>query len=442
MGIINPMNQILQEYLATSLSKKYGFSLEKTEISWIWSSTAGMLFIGAALGALGSSAIISRKGPVKALLYSAIWLLISAPLCGISSFIEIPEFFILGRFCSGIGIGIGMTAHGIFLIEISSVKFRGIISSFGGFSINIGFIFANFLGLPVILGTQTQWPIAFLIEGIPNILLILGIISFFHETPIHLLRFGKDQAAKESLKVYSKESDVDQEIEKLKRVLKFQQKTDKWSEILVDGASRSALLFSCALNCVVAFSGITAVSFFGTFLLESIGFSSSQAALANLLSGFAGTLGAIFGSFGLDRVGRRFLVIGSLLLLAFINTSMMILVALFNQTQNKQIAYGFLLLFVMFLFTFSAGVGPTAWFLGAELSPASSRAKIQSASVFCQYIFCFISPLIYYPLSVYSPTLSFLLFIVPLTVSAVYFYRYLPETKGKTFEEIFRNFSK
>ncbi len=90
-----------------------------------------------------------------------------------------------------------------------------------------------------------------------------------------------------------------------------------------------------------------------------------------------------------------------------------------------------------------------AWFVGAELSTASTRARIQGLSVSAQYVFCFISPLIYYPFEV-SPSskiihgkaqglvgpLSFLLFIAPLTLIAFYMYLRLPETKQKTSEEI------
>ncbi|VDM69863.1 unnamed protein product [Strongylus vulgaris] len=182
--------------------------------------------------------------------------------------------------------------------------------------------------------------------------------------------------------------------------------------------------------------GILAVSFFGTFLLQSIGFTEYTASLANCLSGLSGTLGAVVGTFALDRLGRRLLVLGSLLLLAAVNTSMMLLVYYFNYTKETWIGWGFLALFIVFLFLFSAGIGPTAWFLGAELSPAGCRAKMQSMSVSAQYISCFLSPIIYYPLNASVGASSFLVFILPLTLSAIYFHRNLPETKGRTTEEI------
>ncbi|KJH43175.1 hypothetical protein DICVIV_10799, partial [Dictyocaulus viviparus] len=183
-------------------------------------------------------------------------------------------------------------------------------------------------------------------------------------------------------------------------------------------------------------SGILAVSFFGTFLLQSIGFTEHSASLANCLSGFSGTLGAIIGLFTVDRIGRRVLVLGSLLLLAAVNTMMMILVYYFNATKHSWIGWWFLLLFIFFLFIFSAGIGPTAWFLGAELASPGCRARMQSMSVASQYVSCFLSPIVYYPLHSSIGPLSFLVFIIPLTLAAFYFQRHLPETKGRTTEEI------
>ncbi|CAJ0581867.1 unnamed protein product, partial [Mesorhabditis spiculigera] len=424
MAIINPMAGVLQEFLSIGFHSRYGIQLDSPQLSWVWSATAGLLFIGAAIGAGIAATVIDRRGPATTLLYAAIWLMIAGPLCGISSFLEFPEFFILGRFLSGIGIGVGTTAHGVFLAEISPTKFRGIIGSFGGFSTNIGYIIASALGLPFVLGEKAHWPVAFVLESLPSIVLIVGSISIFHESPVFLLKQNHEEAARQSLAAYHGKQEKD-ELERLRFELKEHAKSENWADFFRDRVSRRALLLSCLLNIVVAFSGITAVSFFGTFLLQSIGFS-----------GISGTVGAIVATIGIDKVGRRLLVIGSLISLAIVDTLMMLMVLWFNATHNNQLGYGFLALLVVFLFLFSASIGPTAWFIGAEMAPPSSRAKVQSLSVLCQYAFCFLSPLLYYPLSTVSSSLSFLLFIVPLTSAAIFFHKWLPETKGKTPGEI------
>uniref|UniRef100_A0A1I7RSH5 MFS domain-containing protein n=2 Tax=Bursaphelenchus xylophilus TaxID=6326 RepID=A0A1I7RSH5_BURXY len=109
----------------------------------------------------------------------------------------------------------------------------------------------------------------------------------------------------------------------------------------------------------------------------------------------------------------------------------------FQITENTSTGYAFLAIFMIFLFIFSLGVGPVAWFIATELSPAPFRAQIQSLSVSCQYITCFISSLIFLPLYHLVGPLSFLIFITPLTLCSVYLFVYLPETKNRTLDSIF-----
>lgn len=69
-------------------------------------------------------------------------------------------------------------------------------------------------------------------------------------------------------------------------------------------ATRRALYFSVTLNIAVSFSGVVAITMFGTFLFEAIGFTASKAALANCIATLAGTVGVIFGALTIDKVSR------------------------------------------------------------------------------------------------------------------------------------------
>ncbi|KAK6754236.1 hypothetical protein RB195_013311 [Necator americanus] len=433
ISIINPLAEVLQSFLLENFQRRYLVSLTQSDLSLVWSTVAGSLFVGAAFGAYIMSKILELRGPKYGILCSALVLVIATPLSGLSHLLESPELFVFSRLFSGIGVGMGTTAQGVFLAEISPVAYRGVISSFGGLSTNIGFIFASALGLPTILGTKTSWPYAFYLEAVPCIILIIMNIGWFRDSPVFLLRKGDDTNTYKALTAYCGFDAAPYEMERVANEVKSYSVR---GDVIWDRAARRALMLSLTLNVVVSFSGILAVSFFGTFLLQSIGFTEYTASLANCLSGLSGTVGAIVGTFAVDRLGRRLLVLGSLVLLAAVNTSMMLLVYWFNITKQTWIGWGFLALFIIFLFLFSAGIGPTAWFLGAELSPAPCRAKMQSMSVSAQYLSCFLSPIIYYPLNASIGAPSFLVFILPLTISAIYFHRYLPETKGRTTEEI------
>ncbi|KAK5976272.1 Solute carrier family 2 facilitated glucose transporter member 7 [Trichostrongylus colubriformis] len=433
ISIINPMAQILQSFLLENFEGSYSVELTESDLTLVWSTIAGSLFIGAAFGAYIMSKILELYGPKRGILYSALVLLISTPLAGFSYLASSPVLFVLSRLFSGIGVGMGTTAQGVFLAEISPVAYRGVIGSFGGFSTNIGFIFASSLGLPDVFGTKTSWPYAFYIEALPCLILIIVNVCWFCDSPVYLLRSGKESLTYQSLTAYCGRQAAPYEMDRVVSEVKAYCTN---ADVIWNRAARRALCLSLTLNIVVSFSGITAVSFFGTFLLQSIGFTEHGASLANCFSGLSGTLGAILSTITVDRLGRRVMVLGSLVFLAAVNTSMMLLAYYFNTTKESWVGWGFLLLFVAFLFVFSAGIGPTAWFLGAELAPAGCRARMQSMSVAAQYMSCFLSPIIYYPLNSSIGALSFLVFIIPLTLSAIFFQRYLPETKGRTTEEI------
>ncbi|VDM58555.1 unnamed protein product [Angiostrongylus costaricensis] len=167
VSIINPMSQLLQSFLLKNFERRYSVVLTESELKLLWSTIAGSLFLGAAFGAYIMSKIIEVHGPKHGILCSALVLMFSTPLAGFSHLMASPELFMISRLFSGIGVGMGTTAQGVLLAEISPVAFRGVISSFGGFATNIGFIFASALGLPDAFGKKTSWPYAFYIESVP-----------------------------------------------------------------------------------------------------------------------------------------------------------------------------------------------------------------------------------------------------------------------------------
>lgn len=113
-----------------------------------------------------------------------------------------------------------------------------------------------------------------------------------------------------------------------------------------------------------------------------------------------------------------------------------LLIFYFQASNDYRTGYAFLAIFMAFLFVFSLGTGPMAWFISTELSAVDARDRIQALSISCQYVTCFISSLIFLPLYHNTGPFSFLLFICPLSFCAIYLFIYLPETKNRPIEDI------
>ncbi|KAM3716246.1 Solute carrier family 2, facilitated glucose transporter member [Dirofilaria immitis] len=442
VSIINPMGNILQEFSAQSLESRYGIKFSEISIRLLWSFVAGILFIGAIIGATVITSISNRIGSRQSFIFIGILTIIALLFTPLSQYTNMVELFIVSRFIVGICIGMSTTVQGVFLTEISPVCFRGLMGTLTGLSTNIGALIGSMIGLPQIFGTNNLWPYGYYIEMIPCLMLICYAIFFLHESPSYFLKRMDENEGRKAIKFYDRKDNcqIDEEIERFK----MQQRNENqikyinWTKLCDSRANRRALMLSILLNCTVSFSGVIAMVFFGTALLGSAGFTPTGASLANCLAGLAGTIGILIQAITIDKIGRRFLLLGSLISLILINLGMMILVWIFRRYHYSWLAYCFLFLFALFLFLFSIGIGPVAWFIATELAKPYCRIQVQSLSISSQYLTCFLCPVIYLPLEKLIGPFSFLIFIIPLTITTFYIYYYMPETRNRNPDEIYQ----
>ncbi|KAL3986108.1 Sugar transporter family protein [Acanthocheilonema viteae] len=440
ISIINPMGKPLEQFLIQSLESRYGMKFSELSIRLFWSFAVGILFVGAIIGATVTPSIVNRIGSRRSFIIIGILMIIGLLFSPLSQYANIAELFILSRFVVGIFVGMCTTVQGVFLTEISPVCFRGLMGTLTGLSTNIGALLALMIGLPQIFGTNNLWPYGYYVEMIPCLMLVCYAIFFLHESPFYYLKRMDENAAKKVIQFYGPKNDcqINEQIEnfKIQQRNESEVKEINWMKLCHDRATGKALFLSVLLNCTVSFSGIMAMTFFGTALLSSAGFTTTDASLANCFAGLAGTIGILIQAITIDKIGRRFLLLGSLISLTMVNIGMMILVWVFQQYHYNWLGYCFLFLFALFLFLFSVGIGPVAWFIATELAKPHCRAQLQSLSISAQYITCFLCPIIYLPLEELIGPFSFLIFIIPLIITTVCFYYYMPETRKRNPEQI------
>lgn len=248
-------------------------------------------------------------------------------------------------------VGLGNAVHPVYILHIVPEKYKGAAGSISGLSGTVAFFVASFLGINSILGNDQLYMFIFIFEEILALAHTILNVSFLHECPLFLMRNGREEEAKQCIQYHFGSKDSNFKLEELRAQLKIQNRTSIW-DVFRDSTSVRALSLSVAVNLSVAFSGIVPVSFFGTFHFKQIGFSENHAAIANCLSVLAAIAGSIVALLLFDTLGRRLLIIGSLVSLSLINLSMMLLIGLFDSTRENLISWLFLGLFIMFLFVF------------------------------------------------------------------------------------------
>uniref|UniRef100_A0A914EEI2 Major facilitator superfamily (MFS) profile domain-containing protein n=1 Tax=Acrobeloides nanus TaxID=290746 RepID=A0A914EEI2_9BILA len=421
-SLINPLADVLQTFLEESFNSTHGVTFDSWALRIIWPSVAGQLFTGALMGSMLAPKLINFLGLKRSILLSSFVLSTSFFISFLSKWLVSSELFILGRFFSGTGIGMSTTMQTVYLTEISPINYRGTMGTLTGFANSVGFVFASAIGLPQVFGQYHLWQWTYVMEMIPTIVLILAMGFLLHESPVFLLKNAKEKEAIKCLEWYYPKPLA------AKRLAELVKETNSATE---DGPITMKQLLVAKLALYMGSEkGVNLMSITECYCYET------GAAAANCLASFSGIFGNVVGSFMIDKIGRRKLLIGGLLSLSILNSLLMILVFYFKLTHDVRSGYAFLLIFMLFLFVFSLGVGPMAWFIATELSDANYRPWIQSFSTSCQYLTCFLSPLIFFPCYQLIGALSFLLFIFPLTMCSLYLYLYLPETKNCAIEEI------
>jgi predicted MFS family arabinose efflux permease len=175
-----------------------------------------------------------------------------------------------------------------------------------GFSTSIGFVIASAIGLPQCFGRDDVWHWSFALEIIPTIILMISLHGFLPKSPIRSLKKGDEKEALNSLTFFQNKEAAMSQLSEFQREIRnerFEDRRDVGCIGLMKN-SKNALIICLLLNSTVSFSGIISVSFFGTLLLQNIGFSDNAASLANCIASFCGIAGNILGSFAIDKVSK------------------------------------------------------------------------------------------------------------------------------------------
>jgi len=385
-----------------------------------------IILIGALVGSYFAGIIADYFGRRKAILLTALIFIL-----GIWMSMSAETFWILlsGRGVTGLAVGIISVAAPLYLSEIAPSHFRGGVVAAHQLAITIGILFAY--SINYLLSASGNWRLMFGWGIVPAAIQFIGML-FLPETPAWLLEHGHINQAKKVLSKLRKDIEWKKHFPAMKAVSASSKKVS-W-HALFKPHFRTVFLVGIVLSAFQQITGINTVMYYAPKIFQIAGFPSVSSALfATFGIGIINVLATFFSVWFLDRIGRRkLLLIGSAGMVIALSFLVWALASHFLFV-NK-IALMSLMGYVAF---FGIGLGPVTWVVLSEIYPSHIRARAMGIATFLNWLCNYIITLIFLDLMrLLTPSGTFALFTGISLICFWFIYRFIPETKGKSLEQI------
>lgn len=388
--------------------------------------------LGCIPGAMLAGFISDRLGRRKVLFACAILYAISGLLSAVPR--TFPEF-LAARFLSGLGIGASSMICPVYIAELAPAAQRGRLGSLFQLGIVVGisltlFVNARIQGLgDEVWNTTSGWRWMLGAEVIPAALL-LGLLFFVPESPRWLVQNGNEPAARDILEAIGGADHAETEIRAIRAVMG--QEEGRFAE-LFHARFRRPLLIAALLMLFSQFSGINAIMYYSTKIFTTAGVGVRDSFTASAIIGLVNVVFTFVAIALVDRAGRRpLLLVG----LAAQVVALTTVGALFRGGAE---GIGLLIGIVGFIAAFAMALGPIPWILCSEIFPTRVRGRAMSLATFVIWSSCYVVAQTFPMLNDsprVGPALTFWIYAGCSVVGLLFVYAALPETKGRTLEEI------
>lgn len=353
------------------------------------------------------------------------------------------EVLIIGRFLAGIGIGFGVMIAPIYIAEISPSVTRGSLTSFPEIFINLGILLGYvsnfaFSGLP----EHISWRVMLGVGILPSFF-IGAALFIIPESPRWLVMKNRvEEARTVLLKTIDNESEVE---ERLAEILlaagtgsseKYEEKA-VWREMLSPSPSlRRMLITGFGIQCFQQITGIDATVYYSPEIFQGAGIQDKSKLLAATVAvGVSKTAFILVAIFLIDKLGRKPLLYVSTIGMTVCLFSIGVTLTFIGQGQ---VGIAMAILFVCSnVAFFSVGIGPVCWVLTSEIFPLRLRAQAAALGAVGNRVCSGLVAMSFLSVTrAISVGGTFFVFSVISAISVLFVYALVPETKGKSLEQI------
>ncbi len=383
---------------------------------------AGALVGAAVAGYLGD--LLGRK---KVLAYTAVFYGIFALGTGMANGLTV---FLSARFLIGVAVGASSMLTPLYIAELSPVAIRGALVTLNSLTITLGVVVAFYVDYYFAAASNWRW--MFISAVGPALILLIGL-GFLPETPRWLSTRNRfDEAWKVLVRIETPE-EAERNMQELRQVIKSDQL--KFRELFSKRFSKP-LIAGVGLAIFQQVTGINTIIYYAPTIFQMAGFkSASGAILATFgvgLVALATTLGALL---LVDRLGRRPMLLVSLVAMTIVLVHLAMLLGHPHPSKTAVVID-----IMAYVFAFDIGLGPVFWLLISEIYPTTARGQAMSLATVAIWASDFLVAETFLTLVGHIGLRgSFLLFAGLCVAAFVFTWFLIPETKGRTLEEIERS---
>lgn len=385
---------------------------------------------GAAAGALLGGRLADLFGRRRLLIVTAIIFGLGGLACAVATS---ATMLIVGRIVVGLGIGLSSGTVPVYISEVSPADARGWQVSLFQLAITVGILLAYVVDYAFAAIQGWRW--MFGLAVVPAAIFGLGMV-FLPESPRWLAEHGQLERARAMLARIRGTSDVDVEMREIvEGIERAQDQHGRLSDLFAP-ALRPALIVGIGLAVFQQVTGINTVIYYAPLIIQSSGISSASGAiLATAGIGVVNVLMTIVAMWLIDRMGRRPLLLTGIA--GMVITLGVLGLAFHMAGRTGALAWLAVVSMMVYVASFAISLGPIFWLLISEIYPLKIRSSAEGlAAAFNWGSNLLVSLTFLTLLQMMGPTRTFWLYGAFAIAAWVFSYYQVPETKGRTLEEI------
>ena len=418
------------------------FGLDDISLSWY----VGCALVGSIAGVLSAGVMGDFLGRKRSMIIAALLFTVSAVGCAVcGTFNELVIYRIVG----GVGIGIASIICPLYISELAVAKYRGSLVSCYQLAITIGFLGAYLVNYGLLGYSETAaagdslfdkvfvsevWRGMLGMETLPAAIFFV-VIFIIPESPRWQILRGDLGAARATLgRVYLVSSEAEEQVEATRKVSENKDGGSEISMLFSPGIFK-ALLIGVGIAILGQFMGVNAVLYYGPKIFEDAGLSGGDSLFYQVMIGLVNTITTILALVIIDKVGRKQLIywgVGGMII------SLLLIAFYFTYGTEMGISSIFLLtFFLLYIFCCAISICAVVWVILSEMYPVKVRGIAMSIAGLALWIGTYlIGQLTPWLLKNATPAGTFIIFAAMCVPYILIMWKLVPETTGKSLEEI------